>query len=242
MATMNDRTAPLDELEKLLGHQFADRELLQRALRHGSADDARAAGSYERLEFLGDAVLGHAMALMLFDRFPRADQGLLTKMRAHLIRSRSLASQAALLGLDGWIEVGRSEEIAHGRERTALLEDVFEAILGAIALDGGWPAAESFVRRSFAAEVDGLDEHELLVADAKSALQEAAQGRGLALPEYREVGVVGPDHRRRWAFEVIWDGEVVARGEGSSKRSAQQRAARRALARLGIATSEGHRR
>jgi len=238
---MDNFSPPLEELEELLDYRFEDRELLQRALRHGSADDARRAGSYERLEFFGDAVLGHAIALMLFHQFPEADQGLLTRMRAQLIRSRSLAAKASLLALDRWVEVGRSEEIAHGRERAALLEDVFEAIVGGIALDSGYPAAESFVRRQFTDDVHHLDEHELLVADAKSALQEEAQGRGLPLPDYREVGVTGPDHRRRWAFEIVWDGEVIARGEGASKRNAQQQAARRALERLGI-TTRGRRR
>ena len=226
--------APLVELEERLGYSFRQQQLLTRALRHGSSDTAEARGSYERLEFLGDAVLSLSLATILFERFPDADQGKLTKMRAHLARSETLAGKGALLGLDGWVEVGRSEASRHGRERSALLEDVYEALLGAISVDGGFPAAFDFVRREFEPELEGLDDRTLALADPKTALQEAAQGRGLALPEYRKLGVTGPDHHRSWVYAVIWDGEDIAHGEGHSKRAAQARAARRALVRLGL--------
>ncbi|MFV2073140.1 MAG: ribonuclease III, partial [Thermoanaerobaculales bacterium] len=224
----------LEELEQSLGHHFRDRELLRRALRHGSAAAALVNGSYQRLEFLGDAVLGHAAALLLFERFPEDDQGGLTRKRVHLVRSVRLAERAALLGLDGWVEVGPSEELAGGRERTAMLEDLFEAVVGAIALDAGWEAAFEFIRTQFADDLRTLDDRTLALADPKSTLQEAAQARGLPLPEYRQDGASGPDHRRLWAFNLIWDGEEVARGEGATKRDAQQQAARRALVRLGF--------
>jgi ribonuclease-3 len=236
---MSNRQARLTELEDLLGYRFADLDLLSQALRHGSAAIDTDLESYERLEFLGDAVLGNAMALILFDAFPDGDQGVLTRMRAHLTRAATLAQKASLLGLDGYVELGPSEEATHGRERFSLLEDILEAIIGAIMLDGGWDAALHFVRRHFGPELDELDERTLVMADAKTALQEAAQGRGLPLPHYREVGSSGPDHRRRWAFEVEWDGEDVARGEGPTKRDAQQQAARRALRRLGLVPEEG---
>jgi ribonuclease-3 len=226
-------------LERDLGYTFADRGLLQRALRHGSADEARAGGSYQRLEFLGDAVLGHATALLLFERFPGADEGMLTRMRSHLIRSTSLAEKAAWLGLDGWVEVGRSEEQSRGRERSALLEDVFEALVGAIALDGGFEAARAFVEAQLGDEVRSLDERTLMLADAKSALQQEAQARGLALPEYLPERSKGPDHKPMWVYAVTWKGEEIARGEGRTKRDAQQQAARRALARLGVLPEPG---
>jgi ribonuclease-3 len=228
----------LEELEETLGYRFQDREILDRAMRHGSASVARDAGSYQRLEFLGDAVLDHAIAQLLFDRFPKDDEGLLTRKRAHLVRSAKLAERAALLGLDGWAQVGTSEELSHGRERSALLEDLFEAVVGAIAIDGGWDAAFEFVCGHFADDLDNLDERTLALADPKSSLQMIAQGRGLPLPEYREVGAIGDDHRPRWTFAVIWEGEEIARGEGVSKRKAQQRAARRALVRLGLVPEE----
>jgi ribonuclease-3 len=231
----NDR---FDELEDLLGHRFENRNLLRRALRHGSAVTAQERGSYERLEFLGDAVIGQAVAQILFEEFPDDDQGQLTRKRVHLVRSERLAERAALLGLDGWVTLGPSEELAKGRERSALLEDLFEAVVGAIFLDGGWESALDFVHHQFMEDLDNLDERTLTLADPKSSLQEVAQSRGLPLPEYRKVGVSGPDHRRLWVYEVVWDGEEVARGEGVSKREAQHQAARRALVRLGLVPEE----
>jgi ribonuclease-3 len=233
-----DDTDSLADLEEMLGHRFSDRELLDRALRHGSAAAAIEGGSYQRLEFLGDAVLNHAMALLLFTSFPESDQGDLTRMRAHLAKSATLAQKASLLGLERFVELGPSEETARGRERAALLEDVFEAVIGALALDAGWERALQFIGEQFEDEIDELDERTLALANPKTVLQEAAQGRGLPLPEYRQDGVEGPDHRRQWAFQVFWDGEEIARGEGRSKREAQQQAARRALIRLGLVPEE----
>jgi ribonuclease-3 len=229
---------PYAELEDALGYRFRDPGLLGRALRHGSAMTSGDEGSYQRLEFLGDAVLGHAVALMLFERFPRDDQGDLTRKRVHLVRSERLAEQAALIGLDGWVEVGYSVEHDGGREAAGLLEDVLEAVIGAIAVDGGWDQARAFVERRFGDQIDALDERTLALANPKSALQEAAQARGIGLPGYRLVRRGGTDHSRQWVFAVDWDGEEVARGEGRSKRGAQQRAARRALVRLGLVPEE----
>jgi ribonuclease-3 len=119
-----------------------------------------------------------------------------------------------------------------------MLEDLFEAVVGAIMLDAGWDVAYRFVSDQFAEDLGVLDERTLALADPKSSLQEAAQARGLPLPEYRKVAVSGPDHSRRWAYEVIFDGDEIARGEGVSKREAQQQAARRALVRLGLVPDE----
>jgi ribonuclease-3 len=235
---MTNSDEALEHLEEILGHRFHDRELLRMALRHGSAATAQRRGSYQRLEFLGDAVIGHAVAQLLFETFPGDDQGLLTRKRVHLVRSERLAERAALLGLDGWVEVGPSEEKSRGRERSAMLEDLFEAVVGAIALDGGWDLAYAFVDDQFAEDLGGLDERTLALADPKSSLQEAAQARSLPLPEYRKVAVSGPDHSRKWAYEVIFDGNEIAHGEGASKREAQQQAARRALVRLGLVPEE----
>ncbi len=229
---------PMDELEEMLGHEFADRDLLRQAVRHGSAASALTEGSYQRLEFLGDAVLNHALGELLFHRFPDADQGDLTRMRAHLAQANALSRQGALIGLDRFIELGPSEEAARGWERFALIEDVFEAVIGALVVDGGWEVARRFVNEQFEDEVEQLDERTLALANPKTTLQEGAQARGLPLPEYREVGVNGPDHERQWVFNVEWDGEVIARGEGRTKRDAQQRAARRALVRLGLVPDE----
>ncbi len=228
------KTDRLAEIEEILGHRFDDREVLERALRHGSADEALVEGSYQRLEFLGDAVLGHAVALMLFQAFPEADEGILTKMRAHLVRSASLAEKAAWLGLEGWVRMSSGEERHYGRERSALLEDVFEAVIGALVIDGGWEAASAFIEGQFHDELEALDERTLILADAKSALNQAAQTRGIDLPVYSDYGGDGPDHRPRWVSSISWDGREMAKGEGPTKREAQQQAARRALARLGF--------
>jgi ribonuclease-3 len=175
---------------------------------------------------------------MLFERFPRDDQGDLTRKRTHLVRSERLAERAALLGLDGWIEVGTSLARTGGREATNLLEDVFEAVIGAITIDGGWDDARGFIERQLGEEADDLDERTLALANPKSSLQEAAQAKGLPLPEYRLMRKGGTDHLRKWVYTVTWDGDEVARGEGRSKRGAQQRAARRALVRLGLVPEE----
>jgi len=235
---MGEGNDPLDELEQLLGHRFADRDLLRQAVRHSSAATATAGGSYQRLEFLGDAVLNHAMAEILYRSYPDRDQGELTRMRAHVAQAGSLATKAAELGLDRFVELGPSEEAALGWRRQALLEDVLEALVGALALDAGWQAALDFVAEQFGDELEGLDERTLALANPKTTLQEAAQSRGLPLPSYRELAIAGPDHDRQWTFAVSWDGEEIARGDGRSKREAQQRAARRALVRLGLVPEE----
>ncbi len=226
--------ALIEKLEESLGHSFREPALLAQALRHGSSAGAARAGSYQRIEFLGDAVLNHAVGLLLFERFDTADQGGLTRMRSHLTRSATLAEKAYQLGLEQFVELGRSEEIAGGRGRQALLEDLFEAVVAALALDGGWSTALEFISNQFAADIEKLDERTLTLADAKTALQEAAQAKGLALPRYRQTGASGPEHQLRWTYDVLWDGTEIARGEGKSKREAQQQAARRALARLGL--------
>jgi ribonuclease III len=233
-----DRSTMLSRLEQDLGHTFRDPLLLGQALRHGSSMASSIGGTYQRLEFLGDSVLGFAVALLLFEKFPDQDQGGLTRMRSHLTRSATLAEKAYQLGLEQFAELGPSESSSKGRTRQALLEDLFEAVIAALILDGGWEAAYQFISRQFATDIEELDERTLMLADAKTALQEAAQGRGLSLPKYRELGVVGPEHQRRWSFAVLWDGEELARGEGNTKREAQQVAARRALARLGLIPEE----
>ncbi len=232
--TSDPRHVMLETLQSTIGYQFDTIDHLHQALRHGSAAaNETERRSYERLELLGDAVLSYAVARILMARFPNADEGTLTRMRAQLTRSASLAERAREIELDRYVEVGWSEELTGGRQRQRLLEDLFEALLGAIERDGGWPAASAFVERQLGGVVEELDERALRHADPKSALQEVAQGQGLPLPVYREVAQTGPDHQLRWAFEVVWNGEVLARGEGVSKRAAQKEAARRALARLG---------
>lgn len=227
----SNRLAPLEET---LGYRFSEIGLLERALRHGSAETAQDRGSYQRLEFLGDAVLGHAIAEMLFQRFPEADEGLLTRMRSHLVQSSSLAAKGSWLGLDGWVQLGASEQLGGGRERSALLEDLFEAVIGAIEMDGGWEASRNFVARQFKEELSHLDERSLILGDPKTALIQAAQKMSEAAPAFEDAKISGDPHNPVWASSLRWNGEIIARGEGRNKREAEQQAARRALKRLGL--------
>jgi ribonuclease-3 len=223
------RRAALELLEKALGHRFRRRELLEEALRHSSAAHERGAPSSERLEFVGDAALSHAVALLLFERWPDSAEGELTRARAVLVRSATLAGIAQRLGVPDALELGSG---VRERAGAPVLADAFEAVLGALLLDGGWRTFRAAVARLFRDQLRQLDPSRLPWEEPKSTLQERAQAAGLPLPVYREIEVRGPAHRRAYVFEVVFDGRVLATGEGNSKRAAQQEAARRALAEL----------
>lgn len=220
-------------VQRALGYHFRRPELLLQALRHSSAAHEQGAPSNERLEFLGDAALTHAVAALLFTSWPGATEGQLTRGRAALVRERTLADVAQRLGIGQALEV--STRFAMG---DAVLADGFEAVLGALLVDGGWRRFAAMVRRLFLPLLAVLDPDDLPMEEPKSMLQELAQRGGLPLPVYRQAGVDGPEHRRFYTFEVEFAGRVVGRGSGSSKRGAQQEAARAALAAL---AAEGHR-
>lgn len=222
----------LGAFEERLGYQFREREFLRRALTHKSfAHESRADVPHdnETYEFLGDSVLGFIIGDMLFHRFPEMDEGALSKMKAWLVSSASLAKKAREYGMGDVLFLGVGEEKSGGRKKDSLLANLYEAVIAAIYLDGGVDAVRAFIDRSFAADLDTIDRNDLQFHDYKTALQELAQGSGLALPEYSVVGEIGPDHHKRFVVEVRISGEPVARGEGSSKKEAQQQAARRAL-------------
>lgn len=222
-----ERGDRLDRVQRVLEYRFRRPELLVEALRHSSAAHELGVPSNERLEFLGDAALSHAVAALLFTAWPGATEGQLTRGRAALVRERTLAEVAQRLGLGGALEV--SARFALG---DAVLADGCEAVLGALLVDGGWRRFASTVRRLFLPLLAALDPVDLPLEEPKSMLQELAQRDGLALPVYREVGVDGPEHRRFYTFEVEFAGRVVGSGSGTSKREAQQEAARAALAAL----------
>lgn len=218
------REAALAALEKALGYRFRNRALLEEALRHASAAHERGAASYERLEFLGDAALSHVIAALLFERWPAAGEGQLTRGRAALVREASLDALARAIGLPAALELG-------GRlsPSPAVNADALEAVLGALLLDAGWRGFRAAVRRLFGTALARLDPVRLGLEEPKSTLQELAQSRGMPLPVYRQVEVRGPEHGRIYVFEVEFDGRRLARGEGRTKRAAQQSAARSAL-------------
>lgn len=237
---MSPRRPPLSGLEAALGYRFRDPDLLAQALRHASATHERGGPSFERLEFLGDAALSHAIAELLFHRFHEASEGQLTRARAVLVRGQTLAERAGELGLGARLEVGSGMSAAVVSR--SVLADALEAVLGAVLLDGGWQSFQAVVAHLFGPLLEALRLEELEQEEPKSALQELAQRQGLPLPLYRQVGVEGPAHRQTYIFEVEFAGRVLATGRGSSKRIAQQAAARealRVLAGAATASSDG---
>ena len=219
------------EFEQRLGYRFEQPDLLRRALTHKSYsheakdDEVR---HNETFEFLGDSVLGFVVGDLLFRHFPTLDEGALSKMKAFLVSAPSLARKARELGMGDVILLGVGEEKTGGRKKDSLLANLFEAVIAAIYLDGGVTAARQLIEQAFLAEIRAIDEQDLLFHDYKTALQELAQGNGLPLPDYHVVAEVGPDHDKTFVVEVKLGGNI-ARGEGSSKKEAQQQAAKRAL-------------
>jgi ribonuclease III len=224
------------EVEARLGYEFRDRALLEAALTHRShAHEAGQDQHYERLEFLGDAVLGMVAADWLFHARPGEPEGELSRLKASAVSERALARYAEVIGLGAWIRLGVGEDRSGGRRKSSLLADPLEALFGAIYLDGGLEAARRAIER-FLEENPTLTEDARRI-DAKSALQELVQGRGWPLPSYEVVAAIGPGHATHFTVDVRLRGELAGRGEGRSKKEAQQQAAAAALERL-LAESE----
>lgn len=223
----------LKELEGRLGYAFEDRALLKKALTHASVRQASAKRrDNERLEFLGDRVLGLAVAELLSELYPAANEGQLARVYNRLVRGGTCAEVARSLDLGPSLVLSESEASSGGRDKETILADACEALLGAIFLEAGYDKARAIVRRHWGGKLDGSPAAE--TADAKSALQEWAQGQGLDLPQYEEVAREGPDHAPRFTAEVRIKGKKPARGEGASKRAAEQAAATALLAREGV--------
>ena len=218
-----------DELTGLLQHHFENAELLRQALTHSSAASGRGAADYQRLEFLGDRVLGLIVSDLLYKRFTEEAEGDLARRLASLVRRETLAEVAAGLGLGRHIVLAKAEAEAGERDNPALLADACEAVIGALYLDGGLAAARAFVEPLW---TPLLEAEPRPPQDAKTALQEWAQGRGLPLPEYREVGREGPAHQPLFTVEVSVRDRAPAVGEGRSKRLAEQAAAEALLESL----------
>ncbi|GLK75629.1 ribonuclease 3 [Methylopila jiangsuensis] len=231
---MRKRAIAHAEVETRIGHVFADRALLERALTHISAATSSEGrlGSYQRLEFLGDRVLGLAVASMLIEAFPTSDEGELSRRLAELVRAEACAEVAGAMDLAPFIRLGPGEQGSGGRRKIAILADVCEAVVGAVHLDGGYEKAAALVDRFWRPRM--LAPRRPL-RDAKTELQEWAQGRGLATPLYQEIERSGPDHNPHFRVAVMVDGLGEGLGAGRSKRAAEQDAARALLARAGVA-------
>ncbi len=228
----------LARLEARLGHAFANRSLLEIALTHMSAEGTRR-GSYQRLEFLGDRVLGLSIAEMLFVRYPEAEEGDMSRRLADLVRKETCAEVAVAWELGAFLRLGEGEILGGARKNKAILADACESIIGAVFIDGGYEAARALVDRAFG---ERLLKPARPLRDAKTALQEWAQGRGYQTPTYSERGRSGPDHAPLFRVAARIPGLADAEAEGPSKRLAEQAAAAAFLRREGLwgETMEGH--
>ena len=221
---------PDADLEALLGHRFADAGLLETALTHPGFGGGRAAhADYERLEFLGDRVLGLEVARRLYARLPEASAGGLAVRYNLLVRRETVAEAAREIGLGAHIRLNPADRQAGTADSPAVLADVFEAIVAALYLDGGADAAGGFVGRLWQARIDAVHDPE---KDAKTRLQERLQRGGGALPTYEVVARTGPDHEPEFVVEVQARGRTAARGSGRSRRLAEQAAAAAMLAEI----------
>jgi ribonuclease-3 len=235
--------ASLRQLEKRIGYRFRNRELAESALKHRSiifeTGETREETN-ERLEFLGDAVLDLLAAEQLYEEHPHAREGDLTRMKSLAVSGRQLAGRARKLGLGQFLQISEGEDRSGGRNRGSILEDALEALIGAIYLDGGLPAARRFVQRHV---VDPIPEGGDLVdreRNFKSVLLEDAQSRGLGHPLYKVLSEEGPDHDKTFTVEVQVGGESAGVGLGRSKKQAEQAAAEEAAHRFGLLNGEEH--
>jgi ribonuclease III len=228
-----DRTKDRTALEGRIGHSFKDKDLLDRALTHISAlSGGSRANSYQRLEFLGDHVLGLVVSDMLFQAYPRANEGELSRRLADLVRKDACADVARAMDLGPALRLGSSEAVAGGRSRTTILADACEALVGAVFIDGGYRAAAKLIEKYWNGR---MMQPARPLRDPKTMLQEWAQARGLPTPDYREVSRSGPQHKPKFKVVVVLPDREPAEGMGASKREAEQAAAAAMLTRKDIA-------
>ena len=227
------RRQQLLTLSERLGVKFHDIGLLDQALTHTSYanESKRNTAHNERLEFLGDAVLELASSTYLYEHFPEMPEGELTKTRASIVCSMTLASLASNLHLGDYLLLGRGEEMGGGRTRQTNLEDVFEAVIGAVYLDQGWEAAQDYVVRQLSGEFEKV-EHGAILKDYKTILQEIVFRKEGQSIDYELVSESGPDHAKEFTFRVRVTGRVMGEGTGHSKKEAEQHAARVALEKI----------
>jgi len=230
---MTTEDTPAD-VQEALGYRFRDPALLEMALTHRSHsyENASQRGTnYERLEFLGDALLGFLVADALYHADSAVSEGGLSRRRQTIVRRSTLAAAAARLGLGQTARLGRGEEGSGGRKKSSLLADLFESVLGAIYLDGGIRPARAFVRRHLVVDLREAGQSATDADDHKTRLQEVIQARLRRTPRYRIVSTRGPDHALEFEVEVLLDDEVLGTGRGTNRKRAEQAAAREALLR-----------
>jgi ribonuclease III len=223
---MRDDLTNLSQLSQRLGHDFAAPELLRLALRHSSLSVSGPAGSNERYEFLGDRVFGLVIAEMLLNRFPNEDEGDIAKRHTALVRQEALARVAKNIGLGEFIDMSEGEENSGGRQNPSVLSDCCEAVIAALYIDGGLDTASDFIVAHWR---DMIEETPEPPKDAKTALQEWAQGRGLPLPKYTEVSRDGPAHKPIFVIEASVEGKPSMQASGTSKQKAEQESAENLL-------------
>jgi ribonuclease-3 len=225
-------TRKLERLEKAVGHEFHDRGLLEKALTHSShayESCPETPEDNEQLEFLGDSVIGLIAAEFFLRAFPERSEGELSKLKASASSTLALAQLARTIKLDRAILLGRGEEKCGGRKKVSILAGAFEALTGALYLDGGFDAARKFVCGLLESSLKPIKSGSETINNAKSALQEICQKAGLSSPVYRLVSEKGPAHRRTFVIEVCLGDRVAAKSKGGSKKAAEQSAAEKAL-------------
>ncbi len=225
-----NRQEALRTLEEDLGYLFEQPQLLNKALVHSSYANEAGNGTEhnERLEFLGDSVLGLCVATLLFELEPKQNEGDMSRTRAHLVKEETLAYVARTLGLGAYIQLGRGEAQSGGANKPSILADALEALIAAIYLDGGFELAYRFVESIYGPVIDESGA-EVISKDYKTKLQEFCQSRYKQAPAYKHLEATGPDHDRSFVVEAVLGNRALARGRGRSKKEAEQDAARHAL-------------
>jgi ribonuclease-3 len=224
----------LSKFAGLLGHTFHDPQLLEKALTHRSyyfENRATSPGHFERLEFLGDAVLDLVLSETLMKAFPQVDEGTLSKWRASLVNENTLADVARELNIAEFLYLGKSEAPLRAQLRPRLISSALEAILGALYLDAGLDKTRAFIDGKFASRLETLDMTNEYAADFKTRLQELTQSRFRLVPEYRMVSSEGPEHAKNFTYEVFVNDQRLGLGSGHSRKAAEQEAARDALSK-----------
>ena len=231
-----DGLKDLQELQRRLDYSFKDPALLDRALTHSSFAYEMRSGlegevskDYESMEFLGDTILGFLISEHLFLSQPSRSEGELSKIRSFLVSANHLASLSQELDLGAFLRLGHGEEKTGGRKKKALLADLFESLIAAIYLDGGFEPTRRFVFSRFSSRLEEIAEEQLDFQDSKSLLQEQLHARGFTEPTYQVVEELGPDHSKKFVVEVHIEDKLLAKASGESKKEAQQRAAGKAL-------------